>query len=761
MKNIIYKFIVVALFAGTSGFFGVSSALASSPEWNGQGPSGASPTTPGAVGDVPTLQVRNFTKDGPCSAPCNYYDTVTANPGDILTFQFYYHNTSKDSTALGSKVRAVLPTNSGKNFNVSGYLSASNGPTVSESVSIHVSGTENQTLSFMPGTVIWAADKPTVTKSLLGSESSLYSSSGLSIGTVKNWYACPVTGTGPYFQDTYCYRGYVTFRMQVSDNSGPTSENCVINNFTADDYNIDEGDSTNLNWNTTGCDDISISPSSYVGSYSSNDVDGSVDTDDLFSDKTFTLTATNNDGDSDTKNLTINVDQQNNDEECVINDFYAEDDDIDEGDNTTLHWSTTNCDHISISPSSKIDSYSTSDVDGEVDTDDLDDDETFTLHAYNDNSDDDKDLDINVNQDDVIIHHYECNDGDDNDGDGYEDLDDPGCSSSHDDDEYNYIAPQQNLQAVTTVATNITQNSANLNGVISSSNYNVNSYFEWGSTVALGNTTSSQNVGNGNAVATSAYISGLATNTIYYFRVVGTSNGVMSRGDIHIFRTLAPNAPQVIYVNNNTGGAVTSFVQLTIDSRFETVRRGDTIEYTVTYKNISRYASFTNAVVQILLPTNVEFVRSEEGIYNKADHTLTNELGTLDKLETGEFYFEGKVRESARDNELLVTTATLAYKNKGNALDTVIAYETNTVTPRDNSFLAGLAIFGADIFPHSLVGWLILILIVLLLVHYARKVFSNPAKPAPVFNHQYQPPVQPRPTAPTNYASSAPHDLPH
>ncbi len=83
---------------------------------------------------------------------------------------------------------------------------------------------------------------------------------------------------------------------------------CVINSFYADDDSIDEGDSTELTWNTTGCDSVSIS-----GPIDGNedDADGSIDTDDLDEDETFKLTAFGP-YNTDTNSLEVEVDQDNN-----------------------------------------------------------------------------------------------------------------------------------------------------------------------------------------------------------------------------------------------------------------------------------------------------------------------------------------------------------------------------------------------------------------------------------------------------------------
>ncbi|MEK7152101.1 MAG: hypothetical protein AAB773_01595 [Patescibacteria group bacterium] len=89
----------------------------------------------------------------------------------------------------------------------------------------------------------------------------------------------------------------------------------------------------------------------------------------------------------------------------------------------------------------------------------------------------------------------------------------------------------------TNSATNITQSSATLNGYVNPYNIsNTTRWFEWGTTQSLGNKTNSISHGS-TAMNVSDTISGLANNTTYYFRVVAQNSYGTTYGNILSFTT--------------------------------------------------------------------------------------------------------------------------------------------------------------------------------------------------------------------------------
>ncbi|MFH0887905.1 MAG: hypothetical protein V1871_01705 [Planctomycetota bacterium] len=85
---------------------------------------------------------------------------------------------------------------------------------------------------------------------------------------------------------------------------------------------------------------------------------------------------------------------------------------------------------------------------------------------------------------------------------------------------------------ITTPATNITYNSAKLNGMVNPRDSITTTYFQWGTTASYGNATSSQSIGSGTSyVAVTANINGLSASTRYNFRVIGTNTNGTTYGN--------------------------------------------------------------------------------------------------------------------------------------------------------------------------------------------------------------------------------------
>jgi uncharacterized repeat protein (TIGR01451 family) len=93
-------------------------------------------------------------------------------------------------------------------------------------------------------------------------------------------------------------------------------------------------------------------------------------------------------------------------------------------------------------------------------------------------------------------------------------------------------------QAYTDSATGISYNSATLNGRINPNNNQTSYYFEYGPTPSFGYTTGFQSAGSGNnQISVSSYISGLNSNTTYYYRLVAQNNYGTSYGGTYTFTT--------------------------------------------------------------------------------------------------------------------------------------------------------------------------------------------------------------------------------
>jgi hypothetical protein len=294
--------------------------------------------------------------------------------------------------------------------------------------------------------------------------------------------------------------------------------------------------------------------------------------------------------------------------------------------------------------------------------------------------------------------------------------------------------------------------------VTNAGNATTQMYFEWGTdTGNLFNTTNYQSANGNNTITFFDTIYGLSTSTTYYYRAVAKTNGIVYRGEIKSFRLVAggtttifnpaPIFTTVVQQSQPQGfilGLGTNLVQLKfINNQFNTANNGsfgtvstvndgvqnvcvnDMAKFVVEYRNISNTV-LTNAILHIDIPKDVEFRSSSAGVYNKADNTITVNVGTLNPDQAGTVSFDGLVLSSAANRDLLVVPATLSFENPNNgARETAIAYGLATSQNCVRNSLAGFA-FGAGFFPNTLIGWLLLILVILALAYLIRRWFFLP-----------------------------------
>jgi hypothetical protein len=121
-----------------------------------------------------------------------------------------------------------------------------------------------------------------------------------------------------------------------------------------------------------------------------------------------------------------------------------------------------------------------------------------------------------------------------------------------------FTTPNAPPTVVTTAATNISYNTATLNGTVNPNGASSTVSFDYGLTVAYGTTvTGSPSPVNGTSpVAVSVNIGALTPGTLYHFRVNGTNAGGTTNGNDMTFTTLAQ--PPLVVTLAATGVAGTS-----------------------------------------------------------------------------------------------------------------------------------------------------------------------------------------------------------
>ncbi len=397
-------------------------------------------------------------------------------------------------------------------------------------------------------------------------------------------------------------------------------------------------------------------------------------------------------------NFRVNGSSSNNDDdECVINTFRADDTSIDEGDSTRLRWTTTGCDYVDIRSSDQ--NFSDENADGNV-TIRPDEDTTYTLRAYGFNGrlgDTDTEK---VNVDGKSIRQTS--------------------------------APQ----AVTTVASVLGGYSAQLNGIAvpNTTTGSTIAWFEWGISGSLGSRTQSQSIpSNGGTTYYNATVSGLTPGAVYYYRAVVQNQNGTAYGDIVRFQTTRStiSTPTVtvktVTVKDTTvtSKSQASLLELKVTTSYERMCIGGSVEYTVMYRNISSQ-SLTDTVLRITHPKEITYLSSSYGKYEVVDRALTIDLGTVAPGESGTVTISARVNSEAVRGNLAVTTASVVYTNSlTRGQEDAIAYSLLTISDECPSVLVANTFGFGSFLPDTLLEWLLLILVILALILLARQFYKK------------------------------------
>lgn len=695
-------------------------------------------------GAMPTVTVTNATTNPCSSGPINgcWQTSATAVPGDVLAVHIYYKNTSNEPAY--ETTLAIQPSRSGTNVSFYGGVASISGP--------RATGTATATLSEV--TTITAINdacwKPTANSACQPvNMSALFGSSGFNIGTVAPGQ-----------------QGILVARFRV-DGTPTNNDQCQIDMFTADDYSIDDGDSTVLRWNTTDCDYVLLS-----GTSGNLNADGSR-TVSPGSTTTYTLRAYDSNGNlEDTDTLTVSVNDQN--DQCEIDSFDADDYSIDEGDSVELSWETTDCDYVTLT-----------DVSGNLNPDDdrtvsPSNTRTYTLRAYDDNGnlDDTDTLTVDVDEENqnetcdidsfsaspstitrgssTTLRWYTNGDVDyvtvsglsgDRSEDGSVTVSPYSTTTytlraycnngdTETDTETVYVNTAEVStapQAITTVAIVLGGTQARLNGIAvpNTTTSGTTAWFEWGTSGAFGNRTNAQSMTSGtNSQYYSDLISGLVPGGRYYYRAAVQNQYGTAYGDTVTFQTTRTTTTTVPVVQPPVRNVVVSqsapsLLELSVESNYDRMCINGNIDYTITYKNISGQ-TLEKTVLRFTHPKEITYMMSSKGNYEVVDRTMTIDLGSVAPGETGTVTVHARINDTAIRGNLAVATATVVYTNaKTNGQEDAIAYSLITVSD-DCPNLLGASAFGFGTFlPNTLIGWLLLILVILALIVLARNIYRK------------------------------------
>jgi uncharacterized repeat protein (TIGR01451 family) len=735
--------------------------------------------------DCPTISVGNYNTGvgvptgGSTSCQNWSLNRVDAEAGDTINVHIYYHNTSS-APANDVKVNLVQSnTGPSTSFSISGTLASRQGNTAMGPVTVNLNSA--QTLTFLD--LAWFPNQTAVNNTptpLPGGQSgSSIMSGGVSIGDVGN--------TKPAYQGNFV----ASFRVGNKTVINPPTTTCSITSFYSSNVSGSGSNAVRLYWTTNGANYVEIDGVRHNGS--SGDIivyPGS--------SRTYNIVAFCNNGATDTDSTYVNIYNQYNDDPSATTNSPR---DITE-DSATLRgvidgngsqidgWFEMPCRSSNrygevYNVSSRTLSTTRHDLspnrtyrycavarNNSTGVTVYGDEEDFRTEDEDNNNYDELTLTTNrptnISQNSATLNGYIDANGNNatrwfrygtttssmymttntvNHGSGSKNVSDTVYNLSpnttyyyqviaSDIDGTHYDANIQQFNtnasiinnngstsAVTTIATNVSRSGAQLNGLLmNTSTSPTSTYFEYGTTVTMGNRTNSKLMSAGTSLPLSDYITGLAPNTDYFFRANAENANGRVFGSIETFRTNANAAPVTPTVITRVG--TESPIMLKIENRYEIFRIGDLVDYTVTYKNIGR-STLTNPLLQVVLPQHVAFTNSSRGTYAAESHTLNVQLETLTPNAEGVVYLQGRVISLPANRAQIVTTALLNYTNPNGAQEDAMAYVLNRDDLNFNNDLSANALFASGFMPDTLCGWLLLIIIIILIALLIRWLLAG------------------------------------
>ena len=278
---------------------------------------------------------------------------------------------------------------------------------------------------------------------------------------------------------------------------------------------------------------------------------------------------------------------------------------------------------------------------------------------------------------------------------------------------------------------------ATLSGNYNMGNSSGQTWFQWGPTTSLGNTTASIARATGAAGNTSQTIYGLSANTTYYYRVVAQNANGTIYGDVKtfttprstIFNTITRVITQPARTTTRTvtvpattvvGGTGVKYLRLNIDNEQNDIARGESVSYEVQWENISSDVTLNDLVLEVTLPEGLRITDSSRGNVDTAANAVYLNIDQLDPREDGRMTIDARVTGNVRDNAPAVARAIMAFKNPTLAgmQENAIAYDSDKFSA--SSAVLGASAFGAGFLPGTLAGWLIIALIIILIILAAR-----------------------------------------
>ena len=606
--------------------------------------------------DRQTLLVSNYTK---CPACANWASSVNADAGDIVSFVVYYHNTSNE-TATGTAVKITLPSGNSMIQSVSGSVWAQNAPMVNGNVSVKLSS--SQSLSFISGSVRWYPDGSSSYQlppfGQTGAE--IIAPAGLNIGDVA-----PSWGTA----------GYVVVRVQVSGVPVPPASAPTVNTNSA----------TNIYQNSATLNG-SINPNSaYTNAWFEYGTTQSLGT----------AIGTQSIGNGTTainlsyslSNLTANTTYYYR---AVGSNFYGTNYGAIQSFVTGTGGGGLSAPFVSTLSATNI-GNNTAALNAAVNPNNSNTNLWFEYgttqslgytsgYQWVGSGNWNTNITAYISNLTANTTYYYRVVASNSYGTTYGSILSFNSGGA---------AASGNAPVVTTSpATYVYKNSALLNGAVNPNNSLTNAWYEWGTTAALGKTTTFQPMGSGTNVYNYSFaLSGLTSGATYYFRAVAQNQYGITYGNILSFTALGgvvyqPSAPTVIIRET----APEKLVEIIPSLDVTEPKAGEEINLTVIYRN-NNSKPITNGVLKIVLPNETSYVSSNPQYNSRDESLLTFNLGKIEAKTQGSVNVKVKVDKTADKGDSLIFTATLEYTDPSDEFQTISAYLT-AVVKEDLSLLA-------------------------------------------------------------------------
>lgn len=250
-------------------------------------------------------------------------------------------------------------------------------------------------------------------------------------------------------------------------------------------------------------------------------------------------------------------------------------------------------------------------------------------------------------------------------------------------------------------------------------------YFQYGTGGNFTSNTSSIAI-NGTGID-QRVLTGLQPGTTYTCRYVVINQAGSTFGGSTTFTTSAPVAP----VTPSTPAVATTvisggegrLVTLVIDNDQEIATRGQIVRYVVEYGNISG-RDLDQVGLLVRLPRAARFIASNQGSYNRRDHTVYYRIGTFREEQEGIMTIDVRIG-AAREGEPIVAEAILAFENPienaQNAFINAIEFDADTYT---TGVGLGAGLFGFG-FPTTFAEWILFLLIIVAVILLARYLYNR------------------------------------